>query len=255
MKIKVNTFKQQVLSGKPSYGLWNGIPHPYAAEICAGAGFDWICVDGEHAPFDQDTLTRHMQVIEAQGISAIIRIPTADPVRIKQLLDVGVQNVLCPMIESADEADLIARAMLYPPAGIRGVGTALARAAQWGRVEDYLHLANAQMCCLAQIESIKGVDALDEILEVEGIHVFFIGPADLAASMGYLGQADHPEVVKVVKNCIQKIIQASKVAGFLTVSEALIESYSNAGAMMRGVGLDTLLLAKASENLATKYKA
>ena len=185
---------------------------------------------------------------------AIVRIPSADPVMIKQLVDAGAQNILAPMIESADQAELIAKAMRYPPVGFRGVGTALARAAQWNRVNDYFKLADDQMCCIGQIESVKAVDTLDEILEVEGLDVCFLGPADLGATMGYLGQPGHPEVVALVKDCIKKIVKAGKIAGFLTGSKSLIQEYMDAGALMVGVGLDTILLAKATKALAETYK-
>lgn len=202
MQIRQNTFKQQLLAGKKQFGIWNGIADSYAAEICAGAGFDWICIDGEHAPFDLRRILHNMQAIQSHNTQTIVRIPSADPVLIKQLMDAGAQNILSPMIESADQAELIAKAMRYPPKGFRGVGTALARAAQWNRVHDYFKLADAQMCCMGQIESIKGIEVLDEILEVSGLDVCFIGPADLGATMGYLGQPNHPEVVALVKDCI-----------------------------------------------------
>lgn len=254
MKLRVNTFKQQILSGQKSYGIWNGIPHNYTSELCAGAGFDWVCIDAEHAPFDLPGIVQNMQAIQAHDVPAIVRIPSADPVLMKQLMDAGAQTILSPMIESADQAELIAKAMIYPPKGIRGVGTALARAAQWNRVNDYFKLADEQMCCIGQIESIKGVEALDEILEVDGLDVVFLGPADLGATMGYLGQPGHPEVVALVKECLRKIVKSGKVAGFLTGSKELIQAYSDEGALMIGVGLDTLLLAKATRALAEEFK-
>ena len=254
MKIRQNTFKSNLLKGKKQYGIWNGIPDSYVAEMCAGAGFDWVCIDGEHAPFDLRTMLHNMQAIQSYNVPAIIRIPAVDPVVIKQLMDAGAQNILIPMIETADQAALVAKAMVYPPAGIRGVGTALARAAQWNRVHDYFKLANDQMCCIGQIESIKAVENLDEILQVKGLDVCFIGPADLGATMGYLGQPSHPEVVKLVKECIRKIVKAGKFAGFLTGSKELIQAYSDAGASMCGVGLDSLILAKGTQSLAASYK-
>lgn len=254
MEIRQNIFKQKILNGQKTYGIWNGLPHTYAAEICAGAGFDWICIDGEHSPFDFNSIMQNVQAVQLHAIPAIVRVPSVDPVLIKQVMDLGVQSILVPMIESADQAELIAKAMRYPPNGIRGVGTALARAAQWNRVENYAQLADAQMCCIGQIESVQGVEALDEILQVNGLDVAFIGPADLAASMGYLGQSSHPEVVKVVKDCIQKIRAAGKVAGFLALSKDLIKVYTEAGALMIGVGADVNLLAVASSKLAKTYK-
>jgi len=254
MKIRKNTLKENMLAGKKQYGIWNGIPDSYAAELCAGAGFDWVCIDGEHAPFDLRTILHNMQAIQSHNVQTVIRIPSADPVLIKQLMDAGAQNILAPMIETAEQAETIAKAMRYPPVGFRGVGTALARAAQWNRVNDYFTLADEQMCCIGQIESIKAVEALDEILEVEGLDVCFLGPADLGATMGYLGQPSHPEVVALVKDCIKKIVKAGKIAGFLTGSKPLIQEYTDAGALMIGVGVDTILMAKATKALAGTYK-
>lgn len=254
MKIRQNTFKKSLYAGKKQYGIWNGIVDSYAAEICAGAGYDWICIDGEHAPYDLRTILHSTQAIQLHEVPAIVRIPSADPVLMKQLMDAGVQSILAPMIESGDQADLIAKAMVYPPEGFRGVGTALARAAQWNRVDNYFQLANEQMCCIGQVESIKGVDALEDILQVQGLDVVFLGPADLGATMGYLGQPGHAEVVSLVKDCIKRIVKAGKIAGFLTGSKPLIEAYTEAGALMIGVGVDTILLAKATKNLAETYK-
>ncbi len=254
MQIRKNKFKQQLVTGQATYGIWNGIVDSYAAEICAGAGFDWVLIDAEHAPFDLRTIVHNMQAIQSYDVPAIVRIPSVDPVLIKQLLDAGAQSILVPMIESGDQAELIAKAMVYPPEGIRGVGTALARAAQWNRVNDYFKLANQEMCCIGQLESIKGVEALDDILQVQGLDVVFLGPADLGATMGYLGQPGHPEVVALVKECIRKIVKSGKVAGFLTGSKELIQAYTDEGALMIGVGLDTLVLAKGTRALAEHYK-
>lgn len=254
MKIRQNLLKQNLLAGKKQYGLWHGIPDSYAAGICAGSGFDWICLDGEHSPFDFRTMLHNLQVIQSHDTQAIVRVHKADHALIKQFTDAGAQSILTPMIESADQANMISKAMRYPPVGTRGVGNALARAAQWNRVNNYLDLADDQMCCMGQIESVKGVEALDEILEVEGLDVCFIGPADLAASMGYLGQAGHQEVVSLVKDLIKRIVKSGKIAGFLTTSKELIQTYTDAGALLIGVGLDSNLLANATKNLADTYK-
>lgn len=254
MDVKINTFKQQIQPGKRSFGIWNGLPGPYTAEICAGAGFDWVCIDGEHAPFDLNDLLQNLQSVELHAATPIIRIPSADPTIIKQLTDMGAQNILIPMIESVQQAETVAKAMRYPPHGSRGVGMALARAAQWDRVNNYHEKADAQMCCIGQVESVKGVAVLDDLLQVEGLDVVFIGPADLAATMGYLGQAGHPEVVALVVDCIRRIRKAGKAAGFLTTSKKLIDAYTEAGSQMIGVGLDALLLAQATSALAAEYK-
>ncbi|MEL7121393.1 MAG: HpcH/HpaI aldolase/citrate lyase family protein [Bacteroidota bacterium] len=254
MNIRINQLKKQLLSGQKSYGIWHGIPNSYIAELCAGAGFDWVCIDGEHGPFDFNQVIQNLQAIQLHSSSAVVRVPTADPVIIKQVLELGAQNIVIPMIESAEQAELMVKAMLYPPEGIRGIGAGFARAAQWGRVDDYLHMANEQMCCICQVETVKGVEALDEMLKVEGLDVIFIGPADLAASMGYLGQAAHPEVVQLIIDCIKKIVKARKSAGFLTSHKPSIQAFIDAGAKMIGVGADATLFADATQQVLEKYK-
>ena len=222
--------------------------------MCAGAGFDWVLIDGEHAPFDLARMIHHMQAINQFDVSSIVRIPSSDPHFVKQLVDAGAQSILVPMVESVEQAQLMAKSMRYPPKGIRGVGTALARAAQWNRVDNYYAKADDQICLIVQIESVKGVEVLDDILKVEGVDVVFIGPADLAASMGFLGESGREEVVESVIGCIEKINKAGKYAGFLTTNHSLIEKYESSGAKMIGVGLDTILLSKATQGLAEKYK-
>ena len=250
-----NKFKRALKEGNIQYGIWNGIPHSYAAEICAGAGFDYMVVDAEHGPFDISQIIIQMQAVSRyQHCSTVVRIASDDPILMKRLMDAGVQSFIIPMIESADQAETMVKALRYPPKGTRGVGTALARAAQWNRVNDYFKLADDEMCLITQIESVKGVEALDDILAVEGIDVVFLGPADLAGSMGVVGQPGHPDVVASVKNCIQKIVNSGKTAGILTSDKALIAEYRDLGVKMLAVGLDTIILAKATKGLAEHYK-
>lgn len=249
-----NNFKAAINSGKTQYGIWNGIPHSYAAEILAGAGFDWVVVDAEHAPFTMDQIVIQLQGMSRYPVTPIVRMRNADPYYMKPLLDAGVQTFIIPMVESGDTADLMAKAMRYPPTGTRGVGTALARGAQWNRVNNYFKNADAEMCLIAQVESVKGVEAINDIIAVENVDVVFMGPADLAASMGHLGNPGHPEVKEQVQKCIKKIVNSGKTAGVLTSSKELIADYASQGARMIGVGLDTIILAKATKALAEHYK-
>jgi len=249
-----NKFKTAIKNGQKQYGIWNGIPHSYAAEILAGSGFDWVLIDAEHGPFSMDQIIIQLQAMSRYDVSPILRMPNADPVYMKTLMDAGVQSFIIPMVESGETAKLIAKAVRYAPDGIRGVGTALSRAAQWNRVNDYFKLANDQMCVIAQVESLEGVDALDDILSVDGVDVVFLGPADLAGTMGHLGNPSHPDVKAKVNECLQRIVKSGKVAGVLTSSKALISEYSDIGATMIGVGLDTIILAKATKELAEFYK-
>ena len=249
-----NKFKARLKKGDIQYGVWNGLTNTIVAEILAGSGFDWILIDGEHGPFDLQRIQLQMQAIGQFDIPIVVRPPVGDQILIKQLMDIGVQSLLVPVVESAQHAADCASYMRYPPEGVRGVGTALARAAQWNRVDGYYEKANNEMCLAVQVETVKGVDALDSILNVQDVDAVFLGPADLAASMGYLGEPGHPEVVNIVTDCLKKIKHSNKEAGILTASKKLNEKYMEQGAKMVGVGLDTLLLAKAAAALAASYK-
>ncbi|WP_109097679.1 aldolase/citrate lyase family protein [Aquimarina sp. AU58] len=254
MKISKNTFKEAVCNRETIYGIWNGIVDTITAEILAGSGFDWIVIDGEHAPFDLRTIQTQLQVMAAYDVQVIVRPPVGDSVLIKQLMDMGVQSLLIPMVESASQAEELVKAMRYPPEGCRGIGTALARASKWNRTNDYFLDANNEMCLICQVESVQGINNLEEILAVNGVDGVFIGPADLAGSMGYLGQPNHPKVKEVIVKAIQCIKTKGKTAGFLSVSKEIVNYYSEHGANMIGVGIDTLLLAKAAKGLAEDYK-
>lgn len=254
MELRKNKFKQMMQDRTPAVGIWNGLHHPSVAEIIAGSGFDWVCVDGEHVPYDIMSIQTSVMALQSHQVSTIVRIPELNTASIKQLLDIGVMSILVPMIDTVEQAQLLVDSMHYPPRGIRGVGTALSRAAQWNSVDGYFETASDELCPIAQIESVTAVSALDDILNVDGLDVLFIGPADLAATMGHLGNASHKDVVDTVKACIRKINDAGKVAGFLTGSTELATEYKNEGALMIGVGIDTLLLSKAAAKLAQQFK-
>lgn len=253
MQLRKNKVKKIFRSGNVSYGIWNGLVDTYAAEICAGAGFDWVLIDGEHAPFDFRSIVVQMQVMEKYSSGIIVRPPIGDAVLIKQLLDAGAQTLLIPMVETEAQAQDLVVAIRYPPKGKRGVGTALGRAAQWNRVPDYLEKAEKELCLIVQIESELGMKNLEAISKVNGVDGVFIGPADLAASMGYLGQTDHKDVRAEVKRGIKIINKCGKVPGTLALDKKLIKEYVNAGAKMLGIGIDSFMLAQATSTLAKKY--
>ena len=254
MNIKKNSFRKLFPATRPQYGVWNGLVDNIVAEILAGSGYDWILVDGEHAPFDLQSIQSQIQALGQFGIPVLVRPAKGDSVVIKQLMDVGVQTLVVPMVETAEQAEYVFKSMRYPPQGIRGVGTAMARASQWNRVNNYFQNANDEMCLIVQVESVKGIENLDVILAVEGIEGVFIGPADLAASMGYLGKGDHPEVVKVIEVAIQKIKAANKINGIMVIgNKSLTESYASLGSNMIAVAIDTLLLAKSAMEVANSF--
>ncbi|KLE35957.1 HpcH/HpaI aldolase family protein [Aurantiacibacter luteus] len=211
-------FKQALASERPLIGMWQALADPYTAEICAHCGFDWLLFDGEHSPNSLYSLLAQAQAVSAFPLEPIARVPARDPVAIKQYLDMGFHTILVPMVEDAAEAEELVRAMRYAPHGFRGVSSATARAAAFGRNVDYLHQANEMVTLIVQIESAKGLDNIETIAAVEGVDALFVGPADLSASLGYLGQPLHPEVGKAVAHAKSVIDAAGKPAGVFSVS-------------------------------------
>ena len=249
-----NHFKRALKEKRPQIGLWLGLCSSYSAELLAGAGFDWLLIDGEHAPNNVQTVLGQLQAVAPYPSRPVVRPPWNDAVIIKQLLDVGAQTLLIPMIQNAEQARDAVRATRYPPHGVRGVGSALARASRWNRVPDYLQQADEQMCVLVQIETREAVKNLDAILQVEGVDGVFIGPADLSADMGFAGNPQHPEVQRTIDDAIARIRAAGKAPGILMANKALAQRYLEAGALFVAVGVDTTLLARAAEALADEFK-
>lgn len=253
MDILHNKFKQALKDGKPQIGLWLGLCSPYSAELVAGAGFDWLLIDGEHAPNNVQTILSQLQAIAPYPSQPVVRPPWNDPVIIKQLLDIGAQTLLLPMVQNAEQAEHAVRATRYPPAGIRGVGSALARASRWNRIPDYLKRANDEMCVIVQVETREAIRNLPEILKVEGVDGVFIGPADLSADMGFSGNPNHPEVKAVIEQAISQIRAAGIAPGILMAAPDVAEHYLQLGALFVAVGVDTTLLARSAEALANQF--
>ncbi len=250
----LNSFKRALADGQMQIGLFLGMANAYAAEIVATAGFDWLLIDGEHGPNDLRSIIEQLQVLAGYPVKPVVRTVDHDVARIKQLLDGGVQTLMVPMVETAADAERLVRAMRYPPHGLRGVGTAMARAARWNAVDGYFAQADQEMCLIVQIESTAGLDGLAEILQVDGVDAVFIGPSDLAASMGYLGDPGHPEVKAAVNAAIGKISAAGKAAGVFSADPLAAAAYQAIGASFLLVGVDTLLLRNSALALADKFK-
>ena len=249
----MNPFKQAIAAGKRQIGLWQALASPYTAEICAGAGFDWLLIDGEHAPNDIPLILAQLQAVAAYPVEPVVRLPVGDPILIKQMLDVGARSLLIPMVESASQAEELVRAVRYPPRGIRGVGSAIGRASRWNRTADYLQTAEHDICLLVQVESRAGLDAIDEIASVQGVDGVFVGPSDLAASLGHLGDASHPEVQEAVFDAIGRIGARRKPAGLLMADEPFARCCIELGAVFVAVGTDVTLLARGAERLAKDF--
>jgi 4-hydroxy-2-oxoheptanedioate aldolase len=257
MQTPVNSFKKALAEQRAQIGLWLGLANSYTAEICAGAGFDWLLVDGEHAPNDLQTLLTQAQAIagypETHGVA---RVPMGHgelgQALIKQYLDIGYSSLLVPMVDTPEQAAAIVRCTRYPGQGLRGV--AGGRASRWGRYPQYAREANEQVCLLLQAESRTALGNLEAIAAIEGVDGLFIGPADLAASMGHTGNAGHPEVQAAIDDAIRRIVRSGRAAGILAADETLARHYLALGATFVAVGLDTSLLARATSALAAKFK-
>ena len=245
-----NRLKAALARGEMQIGLWLGLGGPATAEIAAGAGFDWCLVDGEHSPYDITAIRNQLIAIDGQGCAPVVRVPANEDWVIKQVLDLGVQSLLIPMVDTADEARAAVRAGLYPPAGVRGMGAALARASGYNAISDYVATANEQICVMVQAESRMALDNLDAIAGTEGVDVVFIGPADLSADMGYPGQPGAPEVVAAIEDAIARIRAAGKAAGIITFDPAEFARYRDLGLTFLGVGGDLPVLATALRGLA-----
>lgn len=248
-----NLFKEGLKEGRVQIGLWQALGSPNTVEICAGAGYDWLLLDGEHGPSDVPRLAEQLRAMRGSPSQAIIRPPIGEAWIIKQMLDIGAQTLLVPMVHDAELAQQMVKAVRYPPHGMRGVGAALARASDFNRIGDYLQTANDEICLLVQVESRQAIENLDAICAVEGVDGVFIGPADLAADMGYLGKPGAPEVVRVVEEAIGRITASGKAAGILIGDLGLAKRYSELGATFIGIGNDVGLLANAASRLLKDF--
>ncbi|QOV90397.1 aldolase/citrate lyase family protein [Humisphaera borealis] len=251
--IPVNPFKHAILAGRVQIGLWANLCNPIATEVTAGAGFDWLLIDAEHAPNDVTTVIGQLHAMTGGTAVAVLRPPWNDTVVIKRYLDIGVQNLLIPYIQNADEAAAAVAATRYPPAGVRGVAS-IHRANQYARDKRYFSHANDNMCVLLQLETTEALNNLEAIAAVPGVDGLFIGPSDLAASMGHLGNISHPEVRQAIASAIVRIHQSGKAAGILAPLEADARHWLDLGATFVAVGSDLNLLARHTEQLAARFK-
>ncbi|KZF12416.1 MAG: HpcH/HpaI aldolase/citrate lyase family protein [Rhodococcus sp. (in: high G+C Gram-positive bacteria)] len=240
-------------SSRPLYGGWITTGSPVAAEIMAGSGLDWVLIDMEHAPNGLESTLAQLYAVSGYDVTPVVRVPVADTVIIKQVLDLGAQNILVPMISTAAQARDVAEAAQYPPVGRRGVGSALARSARWNRVENYLENAAEHVSVFVQIESVDAVGNARAIAETPGIDGVFVGPSDLAASMGLLGRQNHPDVVAAVKETFAEVATTGKPFGVNAFVPGQADEYVRDGAEFVLVGADAALLARGSEDLARRY--
>lgn len=254
MDMPINKFKQALQQKQFQVGMFLGLGNPVSAEILAGCGFDYLLIDAEHGANDVRSIQAQLQAMAAYPPSCLVRPANHDAALIKQLLGIGAQTLLVPMVDTAAQAAAIVSAMHYPPRGIRGVGTGLERGARWNAVPTYFAQVEQQICLIVQIESRAGLENLDAIAAVDGVDAVFIGPADLAASMGYLGQPGHPEVKAAIEQAIARIGKAGKAAGVFSTDPALAAAYRASGADFVAAGADTGVLRSAAINLLNSIK-
>lgn len=238
----------------PVTGIFLSSGDPTAAEICASAGFDYLLVDSEHSPLSLASIQAQLRAIAGYPTLSVVRVPDNDEVIIKQYLDLGVQSLIVPMVDSVAEAEAAARSVAYPSAGVRGVGAALARSGRWGGIPGYLPRARETITLVVQAESAAAVAGIEEIAAVDGVDGVFVGPSDLAASMGLIGQQTHPDVVAAVKHVITAVQAAGKFVGVNAFAQDQARDYLAAGADFVNVGADVALLASGARSLAGAFR-
>ncbi|MFK4788749.1 HpcH/HpaI aldolase/citrate lyase family protein [Microbacterium sp. ZW T5_56] len=251
------TFREALAGAdRPLIGLWSVAGSALITEIIAGAGPDWVLIDMEHSANSLQSVQLQLQVLAGYPrVSPVVRVPIGDDVTLKRVLDLGAQTVLVPMVGSAAQARELVTAVRYPPAGRRGVGSALSRSARWNRVDSYLTHADDHVALFVQIESADAAENAAEIAAVDGVAGVFVGPADLAASLGVIGQQTHPEVVAAVHQVFDAVIAVGKPVGVNAFAPDAAEAYLTAGASFVAVAADVSLLARASESALARFRA
>ncbi len=253
MDVPANHFKRAIKSGQSQIGLWCSLASNVSVEIVAGSGFDWLLLDTEHSPNELPMVFSQLQAVMENQVQPIVRPPWNDHVMIKRFLDAGVQTLLIPMIQTVAEAEQAVASTRYPPRGVRGFASA-SRSSRFGRVKDYHTRCEEELCVLVQIETKLGLDNLDAIARVDGVDGVFIGPGDLSAGLGYLGDQTNPAMVRVYDDAIDRIKAAGRAPGFLTGDEALARRCIERGCLFTAVGADSGILARGSEQLAAKFR-
>lgn len=252
MELPVNAFKRALKEGKPQIGIWSSLSSHIVAEILSNSGFDWVLLDTEHSPNELPMVQSQLHAMTEGTATPIVRVPWNDMVMIKRFLDIGAQTLLVPYVQTPEEARNAVTYTRYPPAGMRGVAGST-RATRYGRIKDYFKRVQDELCLLVQVETRKAMANIEAIAAVDGIDGVFIGPNDLSADMGYLGNWQHPEVWKVMEEAAKKIRKVGKASGIL-VGEADGKRCLDMGFLFVAVGADVGMLARGSEALAAKFK-
>ncbi|RKQ39302.1 2-dehydro-3-deoxyglucarate aldolase [Enterobacter sp. R1(2018)] len=248
-----NKFKAALAAHQIQIGCWSALANPISTEVLGLAGFDWIVLDGEHAPNDITTFIPQLMALSNSHSAPVVRAPANDPVTIKRLLDIGFYNFLIPFVETREEAALAVASTRYPPEGIRGVSVSH-RSNGYGTVVDYFKQVNQNIAVLVQIESQQGVDNLDAIAATDGVDGIFVGPGDLSAALGHLGNPSHPEVQSAIQHIFARAKAFGKPAGILAPVETDARRYLEWGATFVAVGSDLGIFRSATQRLCDQFK-
>ena len=253
VELPPNYFKRGLAEGRQQIGLWCTMASAYVAEAVAGSGFDWLVLDTEHSPSDVTDVLAQLQAVAPYPVAPVVRPAINDPVLIKRHLDQGAQTLLIPYVQSAEEAAMAVAAMRYPPEGFRGV-SGLTRASRFGRVPSYLQRAAEELCLIVQVETREALDEIEAIAAVDGVDAIFIGPSDLAASLGHRGEPGHPEVAAAVEDAIRRVVAAGRPAGVLALDLDFARRCMAAGTTFTAVGVDLAVLVRATDALARDFR-
>ncbi|MDC0115874.1 aldolase/citrate lyase family protein [Octadecabacter sp.] len=252
MPAPINALKAALLRGDVQSGVWLTLASPAVAEVAGRAGFDWCLIDAEHGPNTLTSIAAQIQALAATPAQAVVRVPKGEDWILKQVLDLGVQTVVVPMVDTAAQAAQVAAAVRYPGAGSRGMGAVLARASGYGEIVDYVSSANNQILLFVQIESTAAVTNIDAILGTEGVDGIFVGPADLSADMGFVGQMDAPEVTAAIDHVYARAMTAGKIVGTVTFDAADFHPQVDRGVTFLGLGSEAVMLQSALKSVADK---
>lgn len=253
MELRKNKFKENIFNHKKQIGIWSNFSYNTISEIIAITGFDWSVLDMEHAPNDIQEIVSQLQVMEAYNTEPVVRVPWNEPVMVKRLLDMGVQTILFPMVQNAEEAKAAVEATRYPPKGIRGI-MSVARMNRYGHVSDYYTKAEKEICVLVQCETKTAIDNIPEIAKVEGIDGIFMGPSDISGSIGKIGQFEDQAVQDLIHHALDLCKKHNKPAGILTGKRDYAKKYVESGYTFVAVGSDTNLFAESAKGLLKEFK-
>lgn len=263
-KAPTNRFKERLAAGERQIGLWSVLADGYTAELLAGCGYDWLLIDAEHGPNDLRSVLAQLQGIAAAASllgdrsnelsQPVVRLPHGDPALIKQYLEIGVRNLLVPMVDTTEQAAELVRAVRYAPNGIRGMGSGLARSSRWGRFTDYVRTSDDNVCLIVQAETTRALENIEKIAATEGIDGILIGPADLAADMGFPEQRTHPDVVQAIRRGIETVRAVGKPLGIMLADASAAKKWLDEGITFAGVGVDSSLLIRAADDLLAQFR-